>query len=915
MILTLGFDEKEEGTATLDGEEVVYGGERPDVVRRMLEGRSKLRGAALLRWADETYNGRMWASLEEPAAEEEPTENSNPEGCNQYTGPNCAGNDDAEDENGSGIGDGESSVEQVMVPRGYKGYYEEGHEVVALHKNGAPPYAIASWARQVGRTNGEVKGLLVGQDVYLWDEEVHHDAVAKVLGKKVPAKDRFTVKLVGGEVVAEGGGGWGPLEDSDLADWLRQGGRIIVNQVIANEWVTLDGGQRVFIGEGGKVQPGGPGSKPVSERTQKGKDLHPSPSPKSTTSYKPKGGQTVKEEPGKTVPKTLKEELVEKHKDAFKEKAPVAKHAPEGSKPVDAPTDPVKDPESSYWRDQAPESAKGFYGAIKAKLAGAAKDFYDSLPNDTADGGLGPTVGGAAQRLIDGAAWLERQLGGAYDAGQRLAHAVAKERGLSDADANRTARMLASADAVSRWTSWKVAESFGAAVGGPVGYAAAAGAAKLSFYVPAASLAYVGYSLGREAFGGRNPLTLISKARARVRNVRRKGMARNASSKAYTDLKDWAAAVADWLATVEDPDGAEATLAAALDEARGDKTLALRLAQEAHQDESPTANLSTEEAIDEVADAWEQLLEDNPGLTEDEQDTLLDQLLGSNLAGNSNRSLDSILNAGANCGTGAGGFQPGNTCASGADAKDAYDLAGSPSVPNSKVNKQLRDIMAMPKADAAKVIADLKRKPVGDPRKQLADMILDRRNSYIRVQAAGGVNRKSDAAARARVDKMNDEPLIKPLSPARSPKGQADPLAKPRKAVEKAQADVAKAKTKLAKAQATLRSARADMAKVKAAIKARVPAKPQDPAKVKAFKAASQQAERLYARAATGKLKPADIKAHFASDALKKAPLADLRALAKKLDTYVTGSSKTKLLAGMASTVDRRNGAKQRVDA
>ena len=53
---------------------------------------------------------------------------------------------------------------------------------------------------------------------------------------------------------------------------------------------------------------------------------------------------------------------------------------------------------SDYWRDQAPESAKGFYGAVKAKLAGAAKDFYDSLPNDTGDGGLGPTVGKAAQR-------------------------------------------------------------------------------------------------------------------------------------------------------------------------------------------------------------------------------------------------------------------------------------------------------------------------------------------------------------------------------------------------------------------------------------------------------------------------------------------------------------------------------------
>lgn len=345
-------------------------------------------------------------------------------------------------------------------------------------------------------------------------------------------------------------------------------------------WVTLDGGQRVFVGEGG-VQPKGPGTKPV-ETFQSGKgrasgnkkpfesgkrhaDLHPSPSPseaRPTASLKKDGkGGTVKEPTGATVPKTLKEG---EQKQSARE--PEAK--------------PPDDPNSPYWRDQAPKEAQGFYSAAKSKMAAWGEDFYRSLTNSTADGGLGPVVGGAAQKLIDGAMWIDRQLGKGYDAGQRLSHAVAKERGYNDETANRAARMLSVADGVGRWgANWRVPETFGLAIGGPVGLAAAGVGAKVSFYVPAASLAFVGYQMGRHALEGKNPFSMISRARRKAKAWKAKGQTRNASETAHTSLKGWAEAVMDWMEQVDDADEAEACLAAALDETRGDKTEALEMAK------------------------------------------------------------------------------------------------------------------------------------------------------------------------------------------------------------------------------------------------------------------------------------------------------------------------------------------------
>lgn len=150
--------------------------------------------------------------------------------------------------------------------------------------------------------------------------------------------------------------------------------------------------------------------------------------------------------------------------------------------------------------------------------------------------------------------------------------------------------------------------------------------------------------------------------------------------------------------------------------------------------------------------------------------------------------------------------------------------------------------------------------------------------------------------------------------------GGRDPtckLGQATKAVDKAKAGVAKAKANLAKAQAVLKSARADMKKVKAAIKTKVgAARKPDPAKQKAYRGAAQAATTLYSRASTGQLKQSEVDATFGHEALKKASLADLKGLAKQLNTAVPKSGgKAGLLKAMAATVWRRNGAKQRTDA
>ncbi|MEM3120640.1 MAG: hypothetical protein QXZ57_06970 [Nitrososphaerota archaeon] len=235
--------------------------------------------------------------------------------------------------------------------------------------------------------------------------------------------------------------------------------------------------------------------------------------------------------------------------------------------------------QGGYWRDlerSAPKELGLLSKAGKAvadKLSGYSKQVYNKLP-------------GPVQRVADLGLALHSKMESFYDEGQRLAHAIAKERGYSDFEANRAAKMLALADGVSRWVgNWKVAETALTALsvtGGPVGVATLGATAKLSYYVPVASLAFVGFQLGKHLTEGKNPFDLIRSARERVHQARTKTGVRNVVRTGYEDNSEWLTDVMEWLGEVDDGDTAEAMLVAALDETKGDKSLALELAKQAY---------------------------------------------------------------------------------------------------------------------------------------------------------------------------------------------------------------------------------------------------------------------------------------------------------------------------------------------
>lgn len=200
-------------------------------------------------------------------------------------------------------------------------------------------------------------------------------------------------------------------------------------------------------------------------------------------------------------------------------------------------------------------------GSVKAKLGNIGTRTYNAMPKPV-------------QQAVDAGTWVHHQLEGGYKAGQALAHAVAKEKGLTDFEANRAAKMLAVADGVTRWAgNWKVAEAILAPIGGPVGIAGAIAVGKLSYYVPVASLAYVGFHAASELAQGRNPAALISRARERVRQAR----ASTPTVHAYFTHEEDLPLMMEFLGEGADL-WKEALLSAALDEAHGDLGVALELA-------------------------------------------------------------------------------------------------------------------------------------------------------------------------------------------------------------------------------------------------------------------------------------------------------------------------------------------------
>jgi hypothetical protein len=142
--------------------------------------------------------------------------------------------------------------------------------------------------------------------------------------------------------------------------------------------------------------------------------------------------------------------------------------------------------------------------AGKAKLSAAGKAVYDKLP-------------APAQKAVDIGQAVEHRLEAAYAAGQDLAKSVAAELGHGPEHVERVGRILAVADGAARWTAnipvlHHLIEVM-AHVGGPVAFIGA----KAGYYVPVASLAYVGYHMARAALAGVNPLDLIRSARERVK--------------------------------------------------------------------------------------------------------------------------------------------------------------------------------------------------------------------------------------------------------------------------------------------------------------------------------------------------------------------------------------------------------------
>lgn len=240
---------------------------------------------------------------------------------------------------------------------------------------------------------------------------------------------------------------------------------------------------------------------------------------------------------------------------------------------------------------QAGTKVNELYGAGTAKLLGVAKkQVYDRLPK-------------SAQKLVDMGKHLEHKLEKSYANGQAIAKEMARGKGLNDAQVNRVSRALSVADGVGRWTANIPAAHAAihslAHIGGPVAFLGA----KVGWYVPAASLGYIGYSMAGAALRGKNPLKMVNEARKRVRAA---GAAiHNAVQLVFNAASpEWAEAVADWLAPLDDDqaDWAEALLAAALDETGGDKDQALATAtMQFEEDEDVDAFASADLETEEIA--------------------------------------------------------------------------------------------------------------------------------------------------------------------------------------------------------------------------------------------------------------------------------------------------------------------------
>lgn len=169
----------------------------------------------------------------------------------------------------------------------------------------------------------------------------------------------------------------------------------------------------------------------------------------------------------------------------------------------------------------ATKQVAGAAGALKTALG---QKVWDKLP---------PSAQAVYTGLKAGIDKVEHALEVPYKAGNNAAKEVMRAQGMNENHVEAAGKMLGTADGVLRWSSnipvAHEAIHLLTGIGGPVAFLGA----KVGYYTPVASLAYVGASLAKAAvgdvgraagriFGGKNPFQTISIARAAIRGAMQK---------------------------------------------------------------------------------------------------------------------------------------------------------------------------------------------------------------------------------------------------------------------------------------------------------------------------------------------------------------------------------------------------------
>ncbi len=150
--------------------------------------------------------------------------------------------------------------------------------------------------------------------------------------------------------------------------------------------------------------------------------------------------------------------------------------------------------------------------SAKVKVSDAALTLYRKLP--------AAIMSPANVELIQA---VHHALEPIYTSGQKLARTVAQEQGVPEDHVERVGRVLAMADSAARWTAnVPIVHQALHFAGGPVAIIGS----KVGFYVPVASLAYIGYALTGQALKRlltgekKNPVQMIQAARQRMKAMK-----------------------------------------------------------------------------------------------------------------------------------------------------------------------------------------------------------------------------------------------------------------------------------------------------------------------------------------------------------------------------------------------------------